>query len=267
MDLRARWRLPKEHGAWAMVLVSLAVGMLVARRPSGGLVLLGISVMALFIARESLVTAWRARQRSRRVPDAERLARIYLAVAFVSGLALVVQERLWGLIPLGLGAGILLLVNLRQAEALEDRTITGEVLAILGMTLAAPAAYYVARGRWETTALWLWALCALYFASSVFYVKWRVLAVGQRRHEQRRALWRKCFSYHSFLLVALVVLGVTGKINLFVVCAFLPAVGRAMWTLLRPSPWLNLTRIGLLEIIYSLLFLFLVTLAFSPSMR
>ncbi|HXF05323.1 MAG TPA: YwiC-like family protein [Blastocatellia bacterium] len=264
MSLRAQWKLPKEHGAWAMVSVSLALGMLVARQVSGRLILLIISVMALFIARESLVAWWRARQRGRSVPEAERLARFYLAVALVTGAPLVLWHHLLGLVPLGLLAGVLLLLNLRQAESLEDRTVLGEILAITGLTLAAPAAYYVARGRWESTALWLWVLSALYFTSSVFYVKLRVLSAGRRREEAQRSVWRQCLFYHSFLLAALVLLAVTGRVNLFVLCAFVPILARTLWALLRPVRWLNLTRIGILEIVYSLIFLVFLTLGFSP---
>lgn len=267
MSLRAQWKLPKEHGAWAMVSVSLALGMLVARQVSARLILLGVSVMALFVARESLVTCWRARQRGRRVAEAEHLARFYLGVALVAGAPLVFWHRLWGLIPLGLLAGILLLLNLRQAESLQDRTIVGEILAIMGLTLVAPAAYYVARGRWESTALWLWALSALYFTSSVFYVKLRVLSAGQRREEARRSVWRQCLFYHSFLLMALILLAVTGRVNLFVLCAFVPILGRTLWGLRRPVRWLNLRRIGILEIIYSLIFLVFLTLGFSSPAR
>lgn len=266
MSLRAQWKLPKEHGAWAMVSVSLALGMLVARQVSVRLILLGISVMALFVARESLVTWWRARQRGRRVPEAEHLARFYLAVALVTGASLVLWYRFWGLVPLGLLAGILLVLNLRQAESLEDRTILGEILAITGLALAAPAAYYVARGRWGSTALWLWALSALYFTSSVFYVKLRVLSAG-RREEARRSVWRQCLFYHSFLLAALILLAVTGRVNLFVLCAFAPILARTVWVLLRPARWLDLTRIGLLEIVYSLIFLVFLALGFSSPAR
>jgi hypothetical protein len=70
---------------------------------------------------------------------------------------------------------LLLAVNGKQATKFEDRTIQSEVVAIVGLTMTAATAYYVARGQWHHTALWLWALAAAYFASSVFYVKLRVI--------------------------------------------------------------------------------------------
>jgi hypothetical protein len=157
---------------------------------------------------------------------------------------------------------VLLAVNADQATRREDRTIVGEILAIIGLTMTAPAAHYVARGVWEHTALWLWALNALYFTSSVFYVRWRVLSAHARHEDERQQIRRHCAFYHSSLVVALGALALTGNVNLFILLAFAPAVGRAFWHLLKPAADLNLRRIGLLEIVYSTIFMVLVSLAF-----
>jgi hypothetical protein len=82
----------------------------------------------------------------------------------------------------------LLLINGEQATRLEERSITSEALAICGLTLTAPAAYYVASGQWNEAAFWLWALSALYFASSVFYIKLRVYSLNPRKQENQRKL-------------------------------------------------------------------------------
>jgi hypothetical protein len=60
-------------------------------------------------------------------------------------------------------------------------------------------------------------LCALYFASSVFYVKLRVTTINPRKEEARRQSWKRCAFYHTFLLASLVLLAMTGKPEL--VCA------------------------------------------------
>ncbi|MCS6803809.1 MAG: hypothetical protein NZ823_01535 [Blastocatellia bacterium] len=46
---------------------------------------------------------------------------------------------------------------------------------------------------------------------------------------------------------------------------FAPAVGRTFWYLLRPTAALSLPRIGVLEIVYSTIFLVLVWLAYARS--
>jgi hypothetical protein len=262
MSLRTALRLPKEHGAWAMLYVPFALGVLVAGSLSWGVWLLLLSITALFISRESLLVWWRARSRGRDAGTAGRMLAIYLGLAALCGAPLILIFRLFWLAPFALLGGVLLLINGKQATRLEERTVVGEMLAICGLTMTAPAAYYVARGVWENTALWLWALSALYFASSVFYVKLRVLSLHSRQPQARRRIWQHCAFYHSFLLASLLHLAFTGSLSLFALIAFAPALARTFWALLKPASRVNLTRAGVLEILYSLIFLVFITLTF-----
>jgi 4-hydroxybenzoate polyprenyltransferase len=265
MSLRSALKLPKEHGAWAMLYVPFVLGAAVAGRISWPLLLLLIATSALFISRESLLVWWRARTRGKESKDAARLLAVYLALAAVCGLPLIFFYHLVWLALLGAAGLALLLFNGKQAAQLEERSIASEVLAICGLTLTAPAAYYAASGRWDETALWLWALSALYFASSVFYIKLRIYSLNPRKQEDRRRVRRSCAFYHSFLLVALIVLWLLGNLHLFALVAFAPVLTRTFWRLFKPATRVNLTRAGILEIVYSLVFLIFVALGFSRA--
>ena len=262
MGLRATLNLPKEHGAWAMLYVPLVVGGLVAGTLSWRLVLLTLAITFVFIARAPLLIWWRARRRDLGRRTALRLLGTYLAFAVASVAPLLFISRLFWLLPLGLIAITLLTINAAQAMQREDRTVTGEVTAILGLTLTAPAAYYVARGQWDVVAVWLWALCALYFASSVFYVKLRVQALNRRKPQEQQRARSRCALYHIFLLAALLALAVTDSLNLFAIVAFAPVLARSFWFLAKPGGEVNLRRIGVFEIFYSLVFLIFITLTF-----
>jgi hypothetical protein len=255
-------KLPKEHGAWAMLYVPLAVGALVAWRFSLPLLLFALSVSFLFIARESFVGWTRARSRNRADDHARLLAVIYFMLAAVFGAPLVMFEKLYWLAPAGAAMLALMIANAQQAMHREDRTIAGETMAIAGLTMTAPAAYYVATGRLEVTEIWLWLLCALYFASSVFYVKLRVNTINPRREEARLQSWRRCVLYHAFLLGSLVLFSITGSSSLFALAAFLPVLIRSFWYLARPVRQINLRMVGWLEVIYSIVFLIFITLTF-----
>ena len=244
--------LPREHGAWAMLYVPMAVGALVAGGFSWRVALIVLAQTFVFIAREPLLVWWRA------------LA-VYLAFAAVSGAPLVFVSRLLWLVPLGLVSALLLTVNAEQAARREDRTLAGELLAIAGLTLTAPATYYAARGQWDGVAIWLWALCALFFASSVFYVKLRVAALNRRKGQERRRAISRCAVYHTFLLAALLGLALSTSLNLFLFLAFAPVLARSFWSLARPAGELNLRRVGVAEIVYSLFFLAFITLTFRPA--
>lgn len=255
-------KLPREHGAWAMLYVPFAVGALVAWSAPLRLLLLALSVTFVFIARESLLIWWRARSRGRQNDEALRFTLSYLALAGVFGAPLLLVYHLYWFIAMGLAALVLLAINARQAVRREDRTIGGEMMAIAGLTLTAPAAFYAARGAFDVDALWLWVLCAVYFGSSVFYVKLRVSTISPRMDEARRQSWERCAFYHAFLLASLLVLALTGSLNLFAIAAFAPVLTRSFWYLARPVRRINLRRVGWLEMVYSLVFLIFTTLNF-----
>ncbi|HXU35219.1 MAG TPA: YwiC-like family protein [Blastocatellia bacterium] len=262
MSKRSSLKIPREHGAWAMLYVPLVVGALVALSLSFRLLLLTLSVTLVFTARGALVALLRSRSRGRTDQHARRLTFAYLGLAALLGAPLVFLSRLYWLVPLSMATAILLTVNARKAVRGEDRTVAGEMVAIAGLTLTAPAAYYVSAGVLNATAIWLWMLCALYFASSVFYVKLRVNTLNVRKEEARRQSWKRCAVYHICLFVALVVLALTGNLSLFAVAAFMPVLVRSFWYLAKPVRQNNLQQVGWLEMIYSIVFLIFITLTF-----
>ena len=265
MSLRSALKLPKEHGAWAMLYVPFVLGVAVAGRVNWPVLLLLLSTTAVFISRESLLVYWRARARGRDAAEAGRALLIYLTLAAAFGSPLIFVYKLFWLIPLGLIGAALLLVNGKQAARMEERETTGEIMAIVGLTMTAPAAYYAASGRWEMTTSWLWLLSALYMASSVFYIKLRVYRLNPRKQaEQRRAL-RSCAFYHSFLIVALPALIFAGSLGLFAFIAFTPALVRTFGGMLAPKSKVNLMRAGILEIAYSIVFMICAALGFRSS--
>ena len=259
---RSRLRLPREHGAWAMLYVPFAVGTLVAWTVSLRLLLLLLAVTFVFIARESLLVWWRSRSRRREDFEARRFMIAYLSLAALFVVPMLVFDKLYWLVPIGIATTALIVINAQQALRHEDRTIGGEMMAIAGLTLTAPAAYYASLGVFDSTALWLWVLCALYFASSVFYVKLRVNAINPRKEAARRQSWWRCALYHSTLLALLLLLALTNSLNLSVIAAFSPIMIRSFWHLAKPVREINLRRVGWLEMIYSVVFLIFTMLTF-----
>lgn len=262
MSLRSKLKLPREHGAWAMLYVPFVLGVAVAGKINWAVLLLLLATTALFISREALRVWWRARTREREDTEAGRLLLCYLALAAAAGWPLLFAWRRFWLVPLGLVGVVLLLINGKQATRLEERALGSELLAICGLTLTAPASYYVARGAWEATACWLWLLSACYFASSVFYIKLRIYSLNPRKQEEQRRARQSCAYYHALLLLALVALLVSGNLPLFALAAFAPVLARTFWRLFKPVRQVNLARAGMLEIVYSVVFLCCITLSF-----
>jgi Na+/proline symporter len=111
----------------------------------------------------------------------------------------------------------------------------------------------------------LWLLSALYMASSVFYIKLRVYRLNPRKQAEQRQALRSCVFYHSFLIVALPALIFAGSLGLFAFIAFTPALVRTFWGMFAPESKVNLTRAGILEIVYSLVFLVCAALGFRAA--
>lgn len=262
MSWRTTLRLPREHGAWAMLLVPFVLGVLVAGKFTVSALLVLLSALAMFISRESLLAWRRARRRNRDSGNAGRMLALYLALAALLGAPLIFYFQLYLLLPLALAGVALLIFNGEQGAQMEERSITNEALAISAMTLTAPAAYYTARGVWDSTALWLWALSALFFVSSVYYVRLRVLSLNERRQAAQRRVWQRCVFYHGFLLAGLLALALTGRLSLFALIAFTPILIRTFIELLRPSRRVNFKLTGMLELAWSVIFLIFITLTF-----
>ena len=268
MRIRPDLKLPREHGAWAMLYVPFLIGALAGSGSSvrmAPVLLLFLSVTLIFVARESMLEWLRARSRGKPSRTASIRLLIYLGFGGLFGAPLlVIYERFW-LAPLAGLIVLLFVFNTGKAVKGEDRTVIGETVAILGLTLTAPAAYYVIGGTWDSRAWLLWMLCSFYFASSVFYVKLRVHSLNRRREELRRQSWRRCATYHVFLTAALVLLGATGSLDLFALVAFSPVLARTFWQLAKPGGRISLRRVGLLEVVYSVIFLVFVAISFRAG--
>lgn len=255
-------KVPKEHGAWAMLYVPFALGVLAADRVSWGVWWAALAMTALFFARETLRRLRRERRRGQPTALRWRGLTLELVLFAVSGAVLLFRLQLWGLLPLGGVALALLLFNLERTEQREEKSIPAQLLAIVGFAMAAPAAHYAVLGVWHAEALWLWLLAWLYFASSVFHVKTRVLAVQPSRRGAYLVMRHRNVAYHTGMLVLTGALVAFGFLPPLVLIGFVPLWVRTAWSLARPPARLDLRRIGVLEIFYSLTFLLFGWLAY-----
>lgn len=249
--------LPREHGAWALLLGPLVVGLLAARHPGLPGWVLGLSATALFLAREPAVRLLRGRRHGVR-PEVRRVWIRWAVVCSALGLAgmalLVLVLQRPGLALLGLVVLPLLAVHLWLTEQREERSIPAELLGIAALTLAAPAAWYTATGSFLPDGGLLWILCVLYFSSAVFYVKMQVSRF--LRPQGFLGARRLHVAYHGLAAVALALLVVAAGLNPWIVIAYLPMFARSAVGAVRGPARLNLKQLGYLEVAYTTWFVF-----------
>lgn len=261
--------LPKEHGSWAMLIVPLLLGLVIAPAWHGRAVLLLIAAFGFFMARCPLVTLVKTRRRA----TANRVAlwrwvAIYGGVAALSGAWLVVAYQLWWLVLMGVVGGLLLLFHLWIVSRRQETTVIGELVGIFGLALGAPMAYYTTSGLLGRTAGALWLINALYFGGTVFYIKLKVRQQPRlpapNRVSERLLRAKACLAYQTFALTIVILLVALRQAPLLAPLAFVPVtlksfLGAYKW---QDKKSLNMTRLGVTEIVHAVAFAGLVILAF-----
>ncbi len=262
--------LPKEHGAWAVLFVPLLVGLGVSRSPNWEGLLLILAALAFFIARQPVLTYFRERRfpKEARTQSASALiwAFLFVVLGVLAVLPLVLEGRHL-LIPFGVAFSHWFMFHVILVLRRKERSLSGELLGVLGLTLTAPLAYYVSTGSLGREAWLLYALCALYFSAGIFLVKMKVRAHLAKQpiegFSSRLAHGRATILYHLFMLASIGILIAAGLVPAVVLLAFLPSAIQAGVEIFRLSPELHLKRTGFTLLGHSVLFGLLLTLALS----
>ena len=249
-----RLPIPHEHGAWVMLyLPAIAAFVAAGGAPAWRWAALLGAVTGLFMAREAAGLIIRKRSKA----GTGLWLGIYLSITALCAVPLLSGQSRSALLLISAIAVVLFglhsLMLVIPARKRLDRSILGEILGAAGLTLTGPAAWAVARGRFDAAAWILWALSTLYFSGGIFYVKMWLEAVKHKKEWSaglRAEIGRKTFLFHSLLVAFLVLLAVwlRGSAGAFLLLAFTPAIVRAYNGWAKLSPELpNLKRVGLLE--------------------
>ncbi len=264
--------IPKEHGAWFMLLVPLALGTAIAPVRHGRVVVFLIAALSFFLMRYPLATLIRTRRR----PTANRTtlmrwAAFYGSLSLLSGGWLVLAHGLVWLMVIGILGGLLLLFYLALVARRREMTVYGELAGIFGLALGAPMAYYAASGRLDTTAAVLGLINAFYFGGSVFYIKLKVRQQPRLpapdRIGERLVKAKACLAYQTAVLTIVLALVALRQAPLLTPLAFVPMTFKVLYGAWRwqDRKSLNLVRLGVAEIAHSLTFAVLVIIAFGRS--
>lgn len=253
--------LPQEHGSWAILIVPLLLGLVIAPAWHGRALILLIAAFGFFLLRDPLATLVKTRRRNR--TDRAylwRWAAIYGGLTALSGGWLVLGEGLWWLVPLGLVGGWLLLFHLWLVSRRQGMSVSGELAGIFGLALGAPMAYYAASGRLDVTAAALWLLNALYFGGTVFYIKFKVRQQPRQPApdglSQRLVKAKACLTYQIVALTVVALLVTFRQVPLLTLLAFGPVTLKVLWGAWQwqDKKSLNMVRLGVTEILHAVVF-------------
>ncbi len=231
-----------------MLAISFITGAASGARWSWGVVSLSLLLIAGYSSRLPLL-AWLRHKRRDAIPW---LAGYSLTVV-LAALTILSHPQFQMLAICLILSGILFGLSLWFASQRLQRTVVGEFIGVAGLTLTAPIAYYSAVGNSIQRAVLLWLLNALFFGSSIFYVKMRL----EQHRAERRAGGEHSISYrthnavyHAILVILLLLLWRVGWISFLAVFAFSPLLMRC-WIQLRRVK-LTVRQLGFSELAMSI---------------
>ncbi len=173
--------VPREHGAWGLLLVPMITGAGVAFRECSHifpLILLTAAAFALFWLRtpvESLLgTSAMKAETSEEARTVKSLIAILGAVAAVALGALLWAGRNIDLWPLGAAVAAAFIGQALLKKLGRRARMLSEMVGTIGLTASAPAAYYVITGNFNATAWMLWLANILFAGDQIHYVQLRI---------------------------------------------------------------------------------------------
>ena len=281
--------VPREHGAWGLLLVPLVTGAGVAFRETTHVVpavLLLLATLALFWLRtpvESLLgtSAMRAQTRDERRTVALAITCLGAVAAFALGALLWSwQNPLLWLIGAVAGttfvAQALLKLAWRQPPRLSSGRPTSkqsvqrlrmlsEMIGTIGLTASAPAAYYVITGKFGVTAWVVWVANLIFAGDQIHYVQLRIHTV---RIEGFRAKLKHGWAFATGQLLMTAALTVACLFRLIppiASLAFSPLLFRGWFYFIQKPAPLAVRKLGWSELSHAVAFcvLFIATFALT----
>jgi len=261
--------LPREHGAWGMLLVPLATGAIVASRlgfQAAPLVLFVVATLALFWSRTP-VEAWLGLSPIKAQTKEERSSVlrliVLLAVIAVASLAMLFATGYArGLVTIGIVAAVAFGVQEFVKKLGRPGRMPAQIIGAIGLTSTAAGAYYVASGVLDKPAVLLWIANWLFSADQIHFVQTRIH--GSRLNTSSEKVARgKWFVYAQIaLIIVLVAANAYRLVPLWTLIAFVPALARGAAWFVRPTSPLDVHKLGFSELAQALIFGALLSTAF-----
>ncbi len=260
--------VPREHGAWGLLLVPLFTGVAAGFAPehrAWALLQLTLIAFSLFLLRtplESLLGTGAILART----AGER----WTALIASAGLGLLSSACLIGLMWKGrypalwlLGAAtagsFVLQAGLRK---LGRRTrMISQIVGAFGLTCTAPAAYYIGTGRLDTRAFVLWIANWIFAGNQIHFVQLRIHAARADTFAEKFERGGFFFVAQAALLTLLVFASRWKIMPTLAILAFLPAIVRGSLWFFRKAEALNVKRLGWSEMNHGIVFGMLLAIA------
>ncbi|HLK49597.1 MAG TPA: YwiC-like family protein [Bryobacteraceae bacterium] len=263
--------VPREHGAWGILLVPLVTGAGVGLASGGtawSLVPLTLAALALFWLRTPL-ESWigTAPIRARAAVEIEAVRNAVAGLTAVSIGALI--WLFWGgrngvLVWIGAAAAAAFLLQGWLRRVSRSARTAAQMIGAAGLTATAPAAYCAVTGGWGGAAWTLWGANLLFAINQIHFVQLRIHAAHAKSRAEKLAAGRGFLAGQFVLMGLLATACAAWMMRWYGVVAFVPILFRGFaWFAGEPRP-LAVHRLGKTELAYACSFGVLLVAALAP---
>lgn len=251
--------LPKEHGAWNVLLVSLIAGWIALGHWNVAALAVSLLWFSGFVLRTPLTTYRQYRKADpAKARQAVGVSAFWLMVLILSGIVFYQTApekdvRIVFLVAGPLGTVIFIMAAVRRSL----RFFEAELLGFVGICLVAPVIYLSSPLNDMTKALWLYMLIGGYFILALLYIKVRQSWVAQARQGLRLTLSQRCsqscfvFLLHIFYIGAVMATAPSWLWGIGPLYAGIKAGIGLGWG----KPNLPIMKLGIREMIHSLVYM------------
>jgi hypothetical protein len=264
--------VPREHGAWGLLLVPLFTGVVAgfaSEHRIWPLLMFTVAALSLFWLRtpvESLIgtsSLTANTERERRTALVASILLAALATACLTGLMWKGQNL--QLLFLGAATVFALVVQTGLRRLGRGARMAAQLVGAIGLTCTAPAAYYIGTERLCERAFILWAANWIFAGNQIHFVQLRIHSARASTFSQKFAQGKLFFLAQPVFVASLVVASFWRVFPPLVIVAFVPALVRGTLWFFRKPESLDVRSLGWSEMKHGVVFGVLLAVAFIYS--
>lgn len=254
--------ITKEHGSWAVLFIPILTGITSTWSISVSLILFIISTFFLFMsytpAEIVLMNYLRKMPSGKKIVNARYWMTLFLTLSIAAGLPLILLMHKYLLIYFALAALFFFFISLLIVIKYR-KNVWSDLMAMVGLTISAPAAIYLAENAVSQKSVIVWILNVLFFGSSAFYVHMKMKLTSLKKTEipldEKIRIGRLNIIYHIIAVLLLTAFTAVYPSKWVIILAFVPIIVHALAGTFRMPEKISFKKIGITFLVYSIFFL------------
>ena len=264
--------IPREHGAWGLLLVPLFTGVVAgfaSEHRIWPLLMFTVAALSLFWLRtpvESLIGASSLTANTESERRTALVASILLAALATTCLTgLMWKGQNLQLLLLGGATAFALVVQTGLRRLGRRARMAAQLVGAIALTCTAPAAYYIGTGRLSERAFILWVANWIFAGNQIHFVQLRIHSARASTFSQKFTQGRLFLLAQPIFFAFLVVASFWRVLPPLVIVAFVPALVRGTLWFFRKPESLDVRSLGWSEMKHGVAFGVLLAVAFIYS--